>query len=283
VAPPPREGPHPRGGARVAPPARPGDPRLARGGRAHRALPSRPRRGHRAALRAAPVPRPVALHESLKPGPEGTLPFVALRHKQESTKTTKVASLQAPFRPDEKSEDKPCRRTTHHRDHRFLRRRDHVGHAHLRADLPARERERGLHRGDSFHRYDRVEMKAKMAEALATGNRNMSHFAPRRTCSPSSRSSSAPTARRARQAPQVPARRGRGRAVQAVAGTFTPWEDLRRKPTSFSTRAARRRGRRRGRRREAPDLLIGVVPVINLEWIQKLHRDRSMRAIRRKR
>ena len=26
-----------------------------------------------------------------------------------------------------------------------------------------------------------------------------------------------------------------------------------------------------------PDLLIGVVPVINLEWIQKLHRDRSMR------
>jgi phosphoribulokinase len=26
-----------------------------------------------------------------------------------------------------------------------------------------------------------------------------------------------------------------------------------------------------------PDLLVGVVPVINLEWIQKLHRDRSMR------
>jgi phosphoribulokinase len=26
-----------------------------------------------------------------------------------------------------------------------------------------------------------------------------------------------------------------------------------------------------------PDLLIGVVPVINLEWIQKLHRDRGAR------
>ena len=26
-----------------------------------------------------------------------------------------------------------------------------------------------------------------------------------------------------------------------------------------------------------PDLLIGVVPVVNLEWIQKLHRDKSMR------
>ena len=27
------------------------------------------------------------------------------------------------------------------------------------------------------------------------------------------------------------------------------------------------------------DLLIGVVPIINLEWIQKIHRDSSERAI----
>ena len=26
-----------------------------------------------------------------------------------------------------------------------------------------------------------------------------------------------------------------------------------------------------------PDLLVGVVPLLNLEWIQKLHRDKSMR------
>ncbi len=26
-----------------------------------------------------------------------------------------------------------------------------------------------------------------------------------------------------------------------------------------------------------PDLLIGVVPIINLEWIQKLHRDQNLR------
>ena len=25
------------------------------------------------------------------------------------------------------------------------------------------------------------------------------------------------------------------------------------------------------------DLLVGVVPIINLEWIQKLHRDKNMR------
>ncbi|MDX9707665.1 MAG: phosphoribulokinase, partial [Azospira sp.] len=30
-----------------------------------------------------------------------------------------------------------------------------------------------------------------------------------------------------------------------------------------------------------PDLLIGVVPIVNLEWIQKLHRDTSMRGYSR--
>ncbi|HET9043461.1 MAG TPA: phosphoribulokinase, partial [Burkholderiales bacterium] len=32
--------------------------------------------------------------------------------------------------------------------------------------------------GDSFHRYDRKDMKARMAEAATTGNPNFSHFGP---------------------------------------------------------------------------------------------------------
>ena len=32
--------------------------------------------------------------------------------------------------------------------------------------------------GDSFHRYDRAEMKAKMAEAAQMGNKHFSHFGP---------------------------------------------------------------------------------------------------------
>ena len=32
---------------------------------------------------------------------------------------------------------------------------------------------------------------------------------------------------------------------------------------------------RRRRRRRQVDLLVGVVPIINLEWIQKLHRDQT--------
>ena len=36
--------------------------------------------------------------------------------------------------------------------------------------------------GDSFHRYDRKEMKAKMAEAAAAGNQHFSHFGPEANC-----------------------------------------------------------------------------------------------------
>ena len=32
--------------------------------------------------------------------------------------------------------------------------------------------------GDAFHRYDRVGMRAAMAEAAATGNHHFSHFSP---------------------------------------------------------------------------------------------------------
>ncbi|MBJ7420615.1 MAG: phosphoribulokinase, partial [Rhodoferax sp.] len=32
--------------------------------------------------------------------------------------------------------------------------------------------------GDSFHRYDRTDMKLRLAEAEANGNKNFSHFGP---------------------------------------------------------------------------------------------------------
>jgi phosphoribulokinase len=38
-----------------------------------------------------------------------------------------------------------------------------------------------------------------------------------------------------------------------------------------------RRGDRHGRCRPHVDLCVGVVPIINLEWIQKLHRDKGQR------
>jgi hypothetical protein len=47
----------------------------------------------------------------------------------------------------------------HHRHHRFVRRRHHLGHAHLREHLPPRNVNAAVIEGDSFHRYDRKEMK----------------------------------------------------------------------------------------------------------------------------
>jgi len=62
-------------------------------------------------------------------------------------------------------------------------------------------------------------------------------------------------------------------------GTFTPWQDL-----SAGTDLLFYEGLH-GAIAEGEidvarhaDLVIGVVPIINLEWIQKIHRDRSMRS-----
>ena len=72
--------------------------------------------------------------------------------------------------------------------------------------------------GDSFHRYDRTEMKAKMAEAAAAGNANFSHFGPE-----ANRLEDLEALFRAygetrhRQGAQVPARRAGGRALRPGA------------------------------------------------------------------
>jgi phosphoribulokinase len=61
-------------------------------------------------------------------------------------------------------------------------------------------------------------------------------------------------------------------------GTFTPWEDL-----PESTDLLFYEGLHGGvvtdrvNVADPVDLLVGVVPIINLEWIQKLHRDKALR------
>ena len=65
---------------------------------------------------------------------------------------------------------------------------------------------------------------------------------------------------------------------QQDPGTFTPWEEL-----SPDTDMLFYEGLHGGvvtpevNIARYPDLLIGVVPVINLEWIQKLYRDKNVR------
>lgn len=133
--------------------------------------------------------------------------------------------------------------------------------------------------GDAFHRYDRASMREVMKEAEAEGNRHFSHFGPE-----------ANLFAELEETFRSYAETGTGRTRHYVhsdaeaecwgvpPGHFTEWTDL--PPTSEvlfyeglhgalvtdEVNVARH-----------ADLKIGVVPVINLEWIQKIHRDRKKR------
>lgn len=133
--------------------------------------------------------------------------------------------------------------------------------------------------GDAFHRYDRAEMKKVMADAAARGNPNFSHFGPEANLleelQTTFRSYAESGTGKSRDYVHDDAEAAQHGAPQ---GTFTAWRDLP-APTDFllyeglhgavvtdSVNLA-----------QFADLKIGVVPVINLEWIQKLHRDKAKR------
>ena len=132
--------------------------------------------------------------------------------------------------------------------------------------------------GDSFHRYDRLAMKVAMAEAELANNPHFSHFGE-----------DANLFSELESLFRCYAMEGTGQSRKYLhndeeaapykqpAGTFTPWEALPPSELLFYE------GLHGGVQTEKvdiarhADLLIGVVPVINLEWIQKIHRDRSTR------
>ncbi len=133
--------------------------------------------------------------------------------------------------------------------------------------------------GDAFHRYDRAEMAERIAAEAQAGNHAFSHFGPSSNLFAELealfRSYAAEGSGRSRRylhdEPEAAA------AGQAP-GTFTPWEDL-----GAGTDLLFYEGLHGAVATDDvdvaqyPDLLIGVVPVINLEWIQKIHRDKSTR------
>jgi phosphoribulokinase len=133
--------------------------------------------------------------------------------------------------------------------------------------------------GDSFHRFDRNDMKLRQAEAERAGNKNFSHFSAENNLFPELEALFRDYA-----ASGVGRHRKYLHNAQEAApykqapGTFTDWEELP-KGTDLlfyeglhgavvtpEVNVAKH-----------PDLLIGVVPVINLEWIQKLYRDKTQR------
>ena len=133
--------------------------------------------------------------------------------------------------------------------------------------------------GDAFHRYDRQEMRRVMAEESAKGNHHFSHFGPEANLFEDLEA----VFRSYGQCGQGRTRHyihdsTESQCFGAPAGTFTDWE-----PFPDGTDLLFYEGLHgaviNGDVNDAKhaDLKIGVVPVINLEWIQKIHRDGSSR------
>lgn len=133
--------------------------------------------------------------------------------------------------------------------------------------------------GDAFHRYDRLEMRDMLAEMQKAGNDHFSHFGPEgnlfeeiETLFRSYGESGTARIRKylhddAEAAP-----------YKQQPGTFTPWEDI-----EGGSDLLFYEGLHGGvvtdkvNVAKHADLLVGVVPTINLEWIQKLQRDKTAR------
>jgi len=133
--------------------------------------------------------------------------------------------------------------------------------------------------GDAFHRYDRVDMKRVMEEEGKKGNDHFSHFGPEANLlnelegvfKSFGETGSGKTRHYVHDEEEA-------EKYGSQPGTFTDWEQIPQDTgllfyeglhgavVTDEVNVA-----------QHCDLKIGVVPVINLEWIQKIHRDKMDR------
>ncbi|MBK6618338.1 MAG: phosphoribulokinase [Nitrosomonas sp.] len=133
--------------------------------------------------------------------------------------------------------------------------------------------------GDSFHRYDREAMKQAVADSEKTGGRPISHFGPE-----------ANEFEKLETLFREYGEKGQGERrlylhneeeaapYNQKPGTFTPWQSI-----APGSDLLFYEGLHGGAKSETADvakyvdLLVGVVPIVNLEWIQKIYRDTKAR------
>lgn len=133
--------------------------------------------------------------------------------------------------------------------------------------------------GDSMHRFDRLGMQAEMKKQQEAGHNHFSHFSPE-----------ANLLEELAETFKTFAQTGKGRVRKYIhddaeagqfrtpAGTFTEWSEM--EPGAELLFYEGLHGGYVGPNANVAqhvDLLVGVVPIINLEWIQKLHRDQKLR------
>ena len=133
--------------------------------------------------------------------------------------------------------------------------------------------------GDSYHRYDRAAMKVAMAEAETNGNHSFSHFGPEANVFDKLEETfktygETGSCERRYYLHSVEEAEPYGQQP----GEFTPWETI-----EAGTDLLFYEGLHGGIATDTVDvskfvdLLIGVVPIVNLEWIQKIFRDCEQR------
>jgi len=138
--------------------------------------------------------------------------------------------------------------------------------------------------GDSYHRFERTAMKEAMAEALAKGE-NFSHFGPEANLFDKLEElfrvygeSGGGQKRYYLHSPEEAAEHNARLGTDLAPGQFTPWENI-----PAGTDLLFYEGLHGGVQGDGydvaalADLLVGVVPITNLEWIQKIHRDNAER------
>ncbi|HSB99120.1 MAG TPA: phosphoribulokinase, partial [Burkholderiaceae bacterium] len=137
--------------------------------------------------------------------------------------------------------------------------------------------------GDSFHRYDRVEMRERVRKADHGEGPQISHFGPEsnllaeldRTFGEYAETGGGQVRRYIHDASE-------GRELGSDPGTFTAWQPMAEQSDLLFYEGLH--GGYVGPEANVArhvDLLVGVVPIINLEWIQKIHRDTNLRGYSR--
>jgi phosphoribulokinase len=133
--------------------------------------------------------------------------------------------------------------------------------------------------GDSFHRYNRIEMRERVRVADSGASPPISHFGPEAnllgelaaTLADYGATGGGKVRRYIHDA-------GEAKELGGEPGTFTDWQ-----PMTPNSDVLFYEGLHGGYKEgdldvaRHVDLLVGVVPIINLEWIQKLHRDQHQR------
>lgn len=133
--------------------------------------------------------------------------------------------------------------------------------------------------GDAFHRFDRAAMKAETQRWLDAGDQTFSHFAIEANILDELEAQFENYATTGRCKSRTYVHNDEEAELHGVApGKFTQWREIGEGSDLLFYEGLHGAVKTDGFDIAGKaDLKIGVVPVINLEWIQKIHRDRASR------